>query len=204
MCVCGPRGEWANLLLHVQVTLLLRLHQLRLALVFIELSSAPGLGSPLPHLHQDWARPCHICARTGLTSAQLAAQTLPAVTPPFPPAEGARADRFRAALWRETPAAVGEGGLDLQHAVALALLCEDSIQMRHLRAQPLELREQIAVLCARALSVLRREREPRVGRRIQADAVEAHSGRSRTAVRLRSCVASCSLFSACANRSAKG
>jgi hypothetical protein len=59
---------------------------------------------------------------------------------------------------------VGEGGLDLQHAVALALLCEDSIQMRHLRAQPLKLREQIAVLCARALSVLRREREPRVGR----------------------------------------
>ena len=158
MCVWA-RGEWANLLLHVQVTLLLRLHQLRLALVFIELSSAPGLGSPLPHLHQDWARPCHICARTGLTSAQLAAQTLPAVTPPFPPAERARADRFRAAPWRERPAAVGEGGLDLQHAVALALLCEDSIQMRHLRAQPLELREQIAVLCARALSVLRRARE---------------------------------------------
>ena len=53
MCVWA-RGEWANLLLHVQVTLLLRLHQLRLALVFIELSSAPGLGSPLPHLRQDW------------------------------------------------------------------------------------------------------------------------------------------------------
>ena len=72
-CVCvWARGEWANLLLHVQVTLLLCLHQLRLALVFIELSSAPGLGSPLPHLHQDWARPCHICARTGLAPATSA------------------------------------------------------------------------------------------------------------------------------------
>ena len=27
--------------------------------------SALGLGSPLPHLHQDWAHPCHICARIG-------------------------------------------------------------------------------------------------------------------------------------------
>jgi hypothetical protein len=26
-------------------------------------TSAPGLGSPLPHLHRDWAHPCHI--RTG-------------------------------------------------------------------------------------------------------------------------------------------
>jgi hypothetical protein len=26
---------------------------------------APALGSPLPHLPQDWARPCHICAGTG-------------------------------------------------------------------------------------------------------------------------------------------
>jgi hypothetical protein len=25
-----------------------------------------GLGSPLPHLHRDWAHPCHIC--TGLGS----------------------------------------------------------------------------------------------------------------------------------------
>ena len=32
-------------------------------------TSAPGLGSPLPHLHRDWARPCHICTGTG-TSAQ--------------------------------------------------------------------------------------------------------------------------------------
>ena len=31
-------------------------------------TSAPGLGSPLPHLHRDWAHPCHICARTGLTA----------------------------------------------------------------------------------------------------------------------------------------
>jgi hypothetical protein len=30
-------------------------------------TSAPGLGSPLPHLRPDRAHPCHICARTGLT-----------------------------------------------------------------------------------------------------------------------------------------
>ena len=57
-------------------------------------ASAPGLGSPLPHLrrdwahplphlhrdrarplphlHRDWARPCHICAGTGLTRATSA------------------------------------------------------------------------------------------------------------------------------------
>jgi hypothetical protein len=29
-------------------------------------TSAPGLGSPLPHLHRDWARPCNICTGTGL------------------------------------------------------------------------------------------------------------------------------------------
>jgi hypothetical protein len=29
-------------------------------------TSAPELGSPLPHLHRNWAHPCHICARTGL------------------------------------------------------------------------------------------------------------------------------------------
>jgi hypothetical protein len=32
-------------------------------------TSAPGLSSPLPHLHRDWARPCHICAGTGLAPA---------------------------------------------------------------------------------------------------------------------------------------
>ena len=30
-------------------------------------TSAPGLGSPLPHLHRDWAHPSHICTGTGLT-----------------------------------------------------------------------------------------------------------------------------------------
>ena len=28
--------------------------------------SAPGLGSPPPHLHRDWAHPRHICTGTGL------------------------------------------------------------------------------------------------------------------------------------------
>ncbi len=35
-------------------------------------TSAPGLGSFLPHLHRIWARPCHICTGTGLTPATSA------------------------------------------------------------------------------------------------------------------------------------
>ena len=31
-------------------------------------TSAPGLGSPLPHLHLHWAHPCHIYTGTGLAS----------------------------------------------------------------------------------------------------------------------------------------
>ena len=34
-------------------------------------TSAPGLGSPLPHLRRDWARPCHICAGTGRTPCHI-------------------------------------------------------------------------------------------------------------------------------------
>jgi hypothetical protein len=34
-----------------------------------------GLGSPLPHLHRDWARPRHICTGTGLGPASLAPRT---------------------------------------------------------------------------------------------------------------------------------
>jgi hypothetical protein len=29
----------------------------------------PTWGSPQPHLHRDWAHPCHICTGTGLTPA---------------------------------------------------------------------------------------------------------------------------------------
>ncbi len=31
-------------------------------------ASSPGLGSPLPHLHPDWAHACHICAGTWLSA----------------------------------------------------------------------------------------------------------------------------------------
>ncbi len=31
--------------------------------------AAPGLGSPVPHLHRDRARPCHICTGIGLARA---------------------------------------------------------------------------------------------------------------------------------------
>jgi hypothetical protein len=35
-------------------------------------TSAPGMGSPLPHLRRDWAHPCHICTGTALTPATSA------------------------------------------------------------------------------------------------------------------------------------
>jgi hypothetical protein len=35
-------------------------------------TSAPGLGSPLPHLHRDRANPCHICTETALAPATSA------------------------------------------------------------------------------------------------------------------------------------
>ena len=35
-------------------------------------TSAPGLGSRLPHLYRDWAHPCHICTGTGLIPATSA------------------------------------------------------------------------------------------------------------------------------------
>ena len=38
-------------------------------------TSAPGLGSPQPHLHRDWAHPCHICTGAGLTPAESASGT---------------------------------------------------------------------------------------------------------------------------------
>jgi hypothetical protein len=34
-------------------------------------TSAPGLGSPLQHIHRDWARPSHICPGIELTRAHI-------------------------------------------------------------------------------------------------------------------------------------
>jgi hypothetical protein len=50
-------------------------------------TSAPGLDSPLPHLHRDWTHPlphlhrdwahrCHICTGTGLTPYHICTATL--------------------------------------------------------------------------------------------------------------------------------
>ena len=43
-------------------------------------TSAPGLGSPLLHLHRDWARRCYIYTGTGPTPATSA----PGLGPPLP------------------------------------------------------------------------------------------------------------------------
>ncbi len=44
-------------------------------------TSAQGLGSPLPHLHRDWAHPCHVCAGTWLTPCHICTRT-PATSAP--------------------------------------------------------------------------------------------------------------------------
>ena len=48
------------------------LHHLQPWATGTDCSPAPGLGSPLPHRHRDWARPCHIGTGTGLTPATSA------------------------------------------------------------------------------------------------------------------------------------
>jgi hypothetical protein len=40
-------------------------------------TSAPGLGSSLPHLHRNWAHPCHICTGTGSGRVPHRAQASP-------------------------------------------------------------------------------------------------------------------------------
>ena len=49
-------------------------------------TSAPGLGSPLPHLRRDWARRCYICAGTGLAAATSA----PGLGSPWRPSRAPR------------------------------------------------------------------------------------------------------------------
>ena len=43
----------------------------------VSLMCTPGRGSPPPHLHRDWARPCHICTGTGLAPCHICTGTAP-------------------------------------------------------------------------------------------------------------------------------
>jgi hypothetical protein len=70
-------------------------------------TSAPGLGSPLPHLRRDWAHPCHICTGTGLAPATSA----PGVGPRLPHLHGSFA---RAAGHFGMPRVLGGGCGGLQ------------------------------------------------------------------------------------------
>jgi hypothetical protein len=54
-------------------------------------TSTPGVGSPLPHLHRDWAHPCHICTGTERSPAHICTETEPT------PAAG---ERVRAHNWK--------------------------------------------------------------------------------------------------------
>ena len=53
---------------------------IRFGLAWLGMLCSPNLGSPLPHLNEDWAHPCHICTRTALTPAASA----PGLRSPLP------------------------------------------------------------------------------------------------------------------------
>ena len=59
---------------------------------------ALGLGSPVPHLHRDWARLCHIGAGTGLTPATSAPELGSPL--PHPRRDWARPRHIRAGTGR--------------------------------------------------------------------------------------------------------
>jgi hypothetical protein len=77
-------------------------------------TSAPGPGSPLPHLHRDWARPCHICTGTGAWATRISLRCVRGC-----PAE---ADRMR---MQEAEHAISapSSARSLPVAVPLACLC---------------------------------------------------------------------------------
>ena len=49
-------------------------------------TSAPGLGSPMPRLHRDWAQRCHICTGTGPHLPRLLGSPLPRLHRDWPTA----------------------------------------------------------------------------------------------------------------------
>jgi hypothetical protein len=70
LCGCFVRGPCQSIILatHCPTQTVLPGRGTRVAVA----ASAPGLGSPAPHLRRDWAHPRHICAGTGLTRATSA------------------------------------------------------------------------------------------------------------------------------------
>jgi hypothetical protein len=59
---------------HARLTHPLRRLGSPLAPMYTPVTSAPGLGSPLPHRHRDWTRPAccgHICTGTGSLACAL-------------------------------------------------------------------------------------------------------------------------------------
>jgi hypothetical protein len=113
-------------------------------------TSAPALGSPVPHLHRDWARGCHSCAGIGLTPATSA----PGLVSPLPTfATGSAANTIRQS--RGTPPL---------HAAGHALLLQATVVARtpvttciHARAQRLGV-ASTADLRRRGAAGSRRER----------------------------------------------
>jgi hypothetical protein len=100
-------------------------------------TSAPGLGSPRPHLRRDWAHAAHISTRTGLTPATSA----PGLGPPRPHPAGDVAANGTAAARRAVPG----------HAVRL--------EQRQHRAQP-SCRAAAALLPHRSAAALRCDARP--------------------------------------------
>jgi hypothetical protein len=89
-------------------------------------TSAPGLGLPRPHLHLDWAHPCHVragigappdhtCTGTGRTPPTSAQERGAGPTTPMKPGACRSPDRPH-----EPPAAIGFRPGGLSHSTAAA------------------------------------------------------------------------------------
>jgi hypothetical protein len=84
-------------------------------------TSVPGLGSPRPHLRQDWAHPAHICAGTGAHPAHICAGTglvLPTSAPaarhrakPSPGADVIGASQGPVQMWQRKGESSSPGGM---------------------------------------------------------------------------------------------
>ena len=99
----------------------------------IPATSAPGHGSPLPHLHRDRAHPCHICTGTGLAAATSA----PELGPPLPHLHRNWAVLYAHAIEGHIRDAVGlawhEGTISTRVCCKLHLVCCTALSYTRVR-----------------------------------------------------------------------
>ena len=98
----------------------------------------------MPRLHRDWSRPCHICARTGLTLPHLTRGRahrceLRDLAPPAVPAEHVRRRVALARGLRRVPVALARGGDGTgprRGGTGLRRVPRAVQDVRHLRGRP--------------------------------------------------------------------